>query len=186
MVVPLRSDALRKNPEPVKSVLQKHPDIIQASAAGLLPAGPMGSSMFRVNQSAGLQMDILWIDYDFIKTLGVNLVAGRDFSRAFAGDQNESFILNETAIRYAGYKDAQTAIDQPFQKVSDGKTINRGSIIGVVEDFNFKSFECVSKARRMKGIRNRELESCAKHDRTPILANIPLAKPCLLSKGALP
>ena len=48
------------------------------------------------------------------------------------------------------------------------------------------SFECVSKARRMKGIRNRELESCAKHDRTPILANIPLAKPCLLSKGALP
>ena len=38
--------------------------------------------------------------------------------------------------------------------------------------------ECVSKARRMKGIRNRELESCAKHDRTPILANIPLAKPC--------
>ena len=47
-------------------------------------------------------------------------------------------------------------------------------------------YECVSKARRMKGIRNRELESCAKHDRTPILANIPLAKPCLLSKGALP
>ena len=141
MVVPLRSDALRKNPEPVKSVLQKHPDIIQASAVGLLPAGPMGSSMFRVNQSAELQMDILWIDYDFIKTLGVNLVAGRDFLRAFAGDQNESFILNETAIRYAGYKDAQTAIGQPFQKVSDGKTIDSGSIIGVVEDFNFKSFK---------------------------------------------
>ena len=97
--------------------------------------------MFRVNQSAELQMDILWIDYDFIKTLGVNLVAGRDFSRAFAGDQNESFILNETAIRYAGYKDAQTAIGQPFQKISDGKTIDRGSIIGVVEDFNFKSFK---------------------------------------------
>ena len=141
MVVPLRSDVLRKNPEPVKSVLQKHPNIIQASAVGLLPAGPMGSSMFRVNQSAELQMDILWIDYDFIKTLGVNLVAGRDFLRAFAGDQNESFILNETAIRYAGYKDAQTAIGQPFQKVSDGKTIDRGSIIGVVEDFNFKSFK---------------------------------------------
>ena len=97
--------------------------------------------MFRVNQSAELQMDILWIDYDFIKTLGVNLVAGRDFSRAFAGDQNESFILNETAIRYAGYEDAQTAIGQPFQKVLDGKTIDRGSIVGVVEDFNFKSFK---------------------------------------------
>ena len=141
MVVPLRSDALRKNPEPVKSILQKHPNIVQASAVGLLPAGPMGSSMFRVDQNAELRMDILWIDYDFIKTLGVNLVAGRDFSRAFAGDQNESFILNETAIRYAGYKDAQTAIGQPFQKISDGKTIDRGSITGVVEDFNFKSFK---------------------------------------------
>ena len=55
-----------------------------------------------------------------------------------------------------------------------------------IEGSQQNEFECVSKARRMKGIRNRELESCAKHDRTPILANIPLAKPCLLSKGALP
>ncbi len=141
MVVPLRSGVLRKNPEPVKSVLQKHPNISRVSSVGLLPAGPMGSGMFQVNRRAEIRMDILWVDYDFIETLGINLVAGRDFSRAFAGDQSEAFILNETAVRYAGYEDAQTAIDQPFQKVSDGKTVDRGSIIGVVKDFNFKSFK---------------------------------------------
>lgn len=141
IVVPLRSGVLRKNPEPVKSVLRKHPNISHVSSAGLLPGGPMASGMFRVNRRAEIRMDVLWVDYDFIKTLGVNLVAGRDFSRAFAGDQSEAFLLNETAVRYAGYENARMAIDQPIQKVSDRKIVDRGSIIGVVKDFNFKSFK---------------------------------------------
>ena len=101
----------------------------------------MTSGMFRVNRKAEIRMDVLWVDYEFIETLGVDLVAGRDFSRAFAGDQREAFILNETAVRYAGYDNARSAIGHPLQKVSDGKTVDRGSIIGVVRDFNFKSFK---------------------------------------------
>ena len=141
IVVPLRSDDLRKNPGPVKGVLQKHPNINYVSSAGLLPGGPVTSGMFRVNRRAEIRMDVLWVDYDFIETLGVDLAAGRDFSRAFAGDQREAFILNETAVRYAGYDNARSAIGQPLQKVSDGKIVDRGSIIGVVRDFNFKSFK---------------------------------------------
>ncbi|MDE2890860.1 MAG: ABC transporter permease [Gemmatimonadota bacterium] len=141
MVVPLRSGVLRKNPEPVKGVLRKHPNISHVSSAGLLPGGPMASGMFRVNRRPEIRMDVLWVDYDFIETLGVDLVAGRDFSRAFAGDQSEAFILNETAVRNAGYESPRTAIDQPIQKVSDRKIVDRGSIVGVVKDFNFKSFK---------------------------------------------
>lgn len=141
IVVPLRSGVLRKNPDSVKRVLRKHPNITHVSSAGLLPGGPMASGMFRVNRRPEFRMDVLWVDYDFIETLGVDLVAGRDFSRAFAGDQREAFILNETAVRNAGYESPRTAIDQPIQKVSDRKIVDRGSIVGVVKDFNFKSFK---------------------------------------------
>jgi putative ABC transport system permease protein len=71
------------------------------------------------------------IDGNFIKTFGMHMVAGRPFD-----DNNESdhsnYILNEAAVKVMGMS-ASSAI---------GKLItmndNKGEIIGVVKDFNFK------------------------------------------------
>ncbi len=70
------------------------------------------------------------IGYDFIKTLKLSLVAGRDFSPGLNGDSTE-FILNESAVKRTGYKDP---VGQPFA-IGD----RRGVIIGVVKDFHFAS-----------------------------------------------
>ncbi len=66
-------------------------------------------------------------DHNFIKTLGIQLLAGRDFSKEYGGDMTQSIILNETAV-----KDLE--IPDPVGKVLLGKTI-----IGVVKDFNLHS-----------------------------------------------
>jgi ABC-type antimicrobial peptide transport system permease subunit len=69
------------------------------------------------------------VGYDFVKTMKLNLVAGRDFSKAF--NDSTHFLLNETAVEKIGLKD-------PI-----GKTItwgrHDGTIVGVIKDFHFNS-----------------------------------------------
>ena len=71
------------------------------------------------------------IDHDYVKTLGMEIVAGRDLSREFPTDTTRSFLVNETLAKILGYED-------PI-----GKSVtlyNRtGPIVGVIKDFNFKS-----------------------------------------------
>ncbi|HEX4371875.1 MAG TPA: ABC transporter permease [Puia sp.] len=68
--------------------------------------------------------------YDFVETMGMQLILGRSYSKNFASD-SAAIILNETAVKTIGLKD-------PI-----GKTIkwfgNNVQIIGVVKDFHFES-----------------------------------------------
>ncbi|WP_436489267.1 ABC transporter permease [Chitinophaga sp. ARDCPP14] len=70
------------------------------------------------------------VGYDFIKTMGLTLLEGRDFSRAFGNDSG-SYILNESAVKRIGY---QHPVGQPF-------TLGNvpGTIVGVLKDFHFNS-----------------------------------------------
>lgn len=68
------------------------------------------------------------VDYDYVKTLELSLVSGRDFSRAFGGDESRSCIINEAAARSMGWED-------PI-----GRTLPHGvTVIGVVKDYHYRS-----------------------------------------------
>ena len=69
------------------------------------------------------------VDYDFVQTLKLQLAAGRDLSKEFADSAN--FLLNETAAKKIGYKDA---VGMPLW--FKGK---EGKIVGVLKDFHFNS-----------------------------------------------
>lgn len=68
--------------------------------------------------------------YDYIKTMKLHMIAGRDFSRDFATDSS-NYIINESSLKRIGYTDP---IGKPFTMW--GK---KGKIIGVVKDFHFSS-----------------------------------------------
>ncbi len=70
------------------------------------------------------------VDYDFIETMGVELIAGRSFSREFTATSAQ-IILNESALEVMG-------IDDPIGKRAklSGQEV---SIVGVVKDFHFRS-----------------------------------------------
>lgn len=136
IVIPIRDQILRQNPEPLKTELRQHPGILQVGASALLPGGPVGRTRFRTEAaSEGATMSMLWVDYDFIKTLGIELIAGRDFSPEFQTDATEAVILNEEAIRQIGWSNPDEAIGKSFELVGSKK----GKIIGVVRDFNVAS-----------------------------------------------
>ncbi|MFL9483584.1 ABC transporter permease [Chitinophagaceae bacterium LWZ2-11] len=72
-------------------------------------------------------------DYDFIPTYGIQLAAGRNFSREFGTDSN-NYVINETAVKMLGWKTADNALGKDIRY--GGVT---GKVIGVMKDFHFES-----------------------------------------------
>jgi putative ABC transport system permease protein len=83
-------------------------------------------------------------DHDYVKTLGLRIIAGRDFSREMSTDVKEAFLINETAVKEWGFGTPQRAIGQPiywneWAPADTTQPIKKGRVIGVVEDFHYKS-----------------------------------------------
>jgi len=82
-------------------------------------------------------------DYDYIKTLNLQLVAGRDFSKEITTDLNEAYILNETAVKELGFGTPEKALGQRLMwhpwEATNPDSMKIGKVIGVVKDFNYKS-----------------------------------------------
>ncbi|HTN38007.1 MAG TPA: FtsX-like permease family protein [Arachidicoccus sp.] len=70
------------------------------------------------------------VGYEFANTMKIDFLLGHDFRRGFATD-SVGYILNETAVKEIGYKDP---IGKSFSMWGE-----KGTIIGVVRDFNFTS-----------------------------------------------
>ncbi|EMR02752.1 ABC transporter permease [Cesiribacter andamanensis] len=90
-----------------------------------------------MNSTSGFNMQRWQIDYDYLNTLGMELVAGRNFSSAFGGDSS-AVIINETTAQMLGYEDP---IGKKIYQVGDYATgaVNGLEIIGVVRNFHFES-----------------------------------------------
>ena len=122
----------------LKSELLQSPDIASVTA--------MSEPVFSITRSLngfdweGKQADedihitIVNVDHDYIKTLGMEMAAGRDFSEEFLTDTSQGYILNETAIKAMGM---ETPVGKKFA-CPTYEGLREGSIIGVVKDFNFK------------------------------------------------
>jgi putative ABC transport system permease protein len=74
-----------------------------------------------------VKVEGLAVDYNFIKTMGIPVIDGREFSVDFGSDLTQSVILNETAVKALGITDPV------------GKKLGSSNIIGVVRDFNLHS-----------------------------------------------
>ena len=101
-------------------------------AAGTMESLPMQSSgVFMVphfqEKDKQVKVEGMAIDYNFLNTMGITMIEGRDFSEDFGSDLLQSCILNETAVRSLGITD-------PI-----GKKIGSKTIIGIVKDFNLHS-----------------------------------------------
>jgi putative ABC transport system permease protein len=70
------------------------------------------------------------VGFDFVKTMDLQLVAGRDISKDFASD-SAGYLINEAAAKVIGYKDP---VGKPFEQWG-----NKGRIVGVLKDFHFSS-----------------------------------------------
>lgn len=76
----------------------------------------------------------IFVGHDYLKTYGLELVEGRDFSEAYISDSTGAYIVNESAVRVYG-------LDHPIGRIitSGDSGPVRGPIVGVVKDFHYAS-----------------------------------------------
>lgn len=134
-----RTNRLGQNEQLFKKQLLQDSRVVDATLSGYMPAGPSFNNNFMVSGDDNARQFIKGIRYDvdenYIPTLGMRLVAGRNFSPMF-GTDSSGIILNETAAKELGW--GEGAVGHTLKSSNDGgkKTYH---VIGVVQDFNFKS-----------------------------------------------
>jgi putative ABC transport system permease protein len=133
VVVIQRAGALKQKLAVFKQELLQHPNVIKASASVSLPGKLFSQSSFQpegATLNEATVMSVFVVDDQFIETLGIEMAAGRNFSRELLTD-SAAVILNESAARRLGWTEA---IGKPL--TSDDR---RYTVIGVVKDFHFES-----------------------------------------------
>ena len=107
--------------------IKSNPNVI--AAAGAMSTLPMEGTMSMMfpsfqDNTIKVQVEGFAVDYNFLKTMGIRIMQGREFSQDFGSDLKESVLLNETAVKRLGITD-------PL-----GKQLGNQTIIGIVKDFN--------------------------------------------------
>jgi len=124
-----------------KQEIKQMPGVLNATFGDTPTSGNSNSgSIFKsatLEASSGLLVQQWQVDEDYIPTLGMKLITGRNFSNQFLTDST-AVIINESAVRLLGFT---KPVDKLLYRPQDdyGKKVKIYHIIGVVKDFNFKS-----------------------------------------------
>ncbi len=113
--------------------------VVSASISRSVPGSPFmdGTEVFPQNENGNgkeIHANIFHVDYDYLRTLAIHILRGRNFSKGFATDSAAGIVINEAAVRELGWTNDNAV----------GKTIVRSgqkklTVVGVVADFNYAS-----------------------------------------------
>jgi len=120
-----------------KEELTSIPGVEYAASTGNLPGGNLQKYQIKTFAESGekdCMYDRLIVDENLIPALNMNIVKGRNFSKNFSTDTLSAIILNETAVRFAGWDDP---IGKTVRLFNEDETTEDRQVIGVVKDFNF-------------------------------------------------
>ncbi|WP_207491512.1 ABC transporter permease [Aridibaculum aurantiacum] len=132
--------------EAFKSELKSNPNVLSVTAGYGLPGDQFAGDGVKIPGKDGeksISSKLFIGDHDYIKTLGFKIIAGRDFSKEMTTDVDEAFIINETAVKDFGFDTPEKALGQPIYwpkwGANPGDPVKKGKVIGVVQDFHYKS-----------------------------------------------
>ncbi|NUM80559.1 tetratricopeptide repeat protein [bacterium] len=139
VVIPIRETSSLPLFRTLQQELEKIPDVVKTSIASKVPGKEMGNNVVRLgwdDQAAWSDMRFLSVDYDYQKLYDLELIEGRWFDRQFPADEEESFVINESAVARLGFASPAAAMGQPLQWQR-----KKGRVIGVLKDFHFMSLQ---------------------------------------------
>lgn len=135
VLVSFMHNAVRKHWADYKAELQKLPGVLHVTATQEKVSFSDATTTYMdwegKKENHEVSFHYFMTDYDFVPTFGVTLLEGRGFDATIASDSN-AVLLNEAAVRQMGITDP---VNKPFTI----RKTRKGTIIGIVKDFNFKS-----------------------------------------------
>lgn len=135
--------ALNRNVDAFKNDVLQLPGVESGTLSSYLPVSNSSrsdntySSTPVMDSKTGLNMQAWEVDYDYLKTMGMSLSKGRNFSKDFGSDSS-GVIINEATAKILGYADPIGK--NLYRNTNDGRTF-KYEIIGVVNNFNFETLK---------------------------------------------
>lgn len=146
MVIDTNGD---KAKEAFRQAVAGIPNVVSTAMSGSVPGGGNPGAYSQIENKKGemqiANLDLYFVDWDYIPQYQIKMVAGRAFSRDFGSDTTQAMILNEAAVKMFGYSSPQQAVGRRFSQWG-----REGKIIGVMKDFHFRALQQVIKPLSMR------------------------------------
>ena len=138
-----------KNRDALKLAISNLPNIKDVSLSSSVPGGGNPAAYSEIENVKGdlqiANLDLYFVDFDYISLFNIQVIAGRPFSREFKTDTTQAMVLNEAAVKMFGYSSPEQAIGKRFKQWG-----REGKIIGVIKDFHFQSLKNPIKPLTMR------------------------------------
>ena len=140
MVIPIDNNDIYDHRNTFKHELESQPNISSVSMMSGEPGGFFDLYAFKAEgkNDEHFRLRTEFADFEFVKTLGLKIISGRDFSSSFPTDSTASLLINRTAAEKLGWTPEQ-AVGKWIHSIMRDSVTRR--VIGVVEDFNFLSLK---------------------------------------------
>ena len=121
-----------------KQELQQIPSIQHITVSTSIAGEPVGWNAGGIklvgqDESKQKQYRVIGVDYDYLKTYGLKIIAGRPFDRSFGSDKH-SVVFNRMGIEHLGFNKPEEAIGKKIDFWGEQYTIE-----GVTENFHQQS-----------------------------------------------
>ncbi|MEO8111532.1 MAG: ABC transporter permease [Ginsengibacter sp.] len=130
---------LDKNQSAFEQQLLRDRRVVSATISRQIPGGSFmdGTEIFPKTETGNgteIHSNIFHVDYDYLRTLGIHIIQGRNFSKDFPADSASGVVINEAAVRELGWGGTN-----PIGKIIVRSGQKQFKVIGVVADFNYAS-----------------------------------------------
>lgn len=138
----LDEPALREKVQGLKDRLKQTPEVISVGTASTSPGQGIGKLLLKVEDNEGKLtdrgVDLYNADFDFVKTMGMHIVEGRDFSRDIISDTTYAVLVNESMVKRMSWDDP---IGKKFIFAGGGpnNTDIEKRVVGVIKDYHQNS-----------------------------------------------
>ena len=136
--IKLPDDAKFENIPAIVKELRRYPDIAAVTTAHTRP-GQAWTGLISVEGKNGMEEHNFYrflVNYDFLETLGIELLKGRDFDENRPSDKKYAVIVNEKFVEYMGW---ENPLGKRLTRGLPDEPGFKGIVVGVVKNFNFYS-----------------------------------------------
>lgn len=140
LVLPIDNNDIYNHRNEFKRELQNNTNVVGVSEMSGEPGGFFDLQTFEVERKDGTvwKSRTEYADFEYVKTLGLKIIAGRDFSSLHPTDTTSAVLINRAAAADLGLSPEQAIGKWVKNTVRDTA---RRRVIGVVEDFNYTSLK---------------------------------------------
>ncbi|MEO7992092.1 MAG: ABC transporter permease [Chryseolinea sp.] len=137
LLLPIQDTLVQRQLNGIKSEFLQNPHITAATTSYSVPGMGVGGPVMWAEGAEGMKQqafNLMVVGEDYFKTMGIQLLTGRDFLPGPKADIDDIFIVNEAAAKLMGW-----GKDPVGKKVKWFHAEKDGQVVGMVKDFNYAS-----------------------------------------------